>query len=194
MTTVAPAPVTVPSPNLSPAICSDERLCLHCDPPLTPAGFFARRRPVLLGLGVLFVSLAVAGWLNGGWLLLQWDAPIQHFVEGHRTVVTDELFRRLSFLASTVTVLVLGTVMAAVVWRRCRAVGVAVLLAMLSRPLLEFMLKALVSRDRPDFQRMVDGTGHSFPSGHVMAAVALWGLLPLVLTLYRATAACGGAR
>jgi undecaprenyl-diphosphatase len=175
-----PASVTGPSQDLR----SDERLCLHCDPPLTPAGFFAHRRLVLLGLGVLFISMAVAGWLNGGWLLLQWDAPIQHFVEGHRTVVADEIFRRLSFLASTVTVLVLGTVMAAVAWRRCRAVGVAVLLAMLSRPLLEFTLKALVSRDRPDFQRMVDGTGHSFPSGHVMAAVALWGLLPLVLTLY----------
>jgi hypothetical protein len=31
---------------------------------------------------------------------------------------------------------------------------------------------------------MVNGTGPSFPSGHVMAAVALWGLLPLVVALY----------
>lgn len=133
---------------------------------------------------MLFAFMAVAGWLNGGSLLLRWDAPIQRTVEAHRTELLDEVFRRISFFGATVTVLVLGTVLAAVAWRRCRAVGVAVLVAMLSRPLLEFTLKALVGRDRPDFQRLVDGTGHSFPSGHVMAAVALWGLVPLVLTLY----------
>ena len=54
----------------------------------------------------------------------------------------------------------------------------------MARPLLEFTLKEVVSRDRPDLSRMVDGTGFSFPSGHVMAAVALWGLLPVVVGLY----------
>ena len=55
---------------------------------------------------------------------------------------------------------------------------------MLSRPLLEFTLKASVGRDRPDLERLVAGNGPSFPSGHVMAAVALWGLVPLVVALY----------
>ena len=55
---------------------------------------------------------------------------------------------------------------------------------MLSRPLLEFTLKAIVDRDRPDLERLVAGTGPSFPSGRVMAAITLWGLLPLVVTLY----------
>ena len=81
-------------------------------------------------------------------------------------------------------VLTLGTLLAAASWRRCRAVGVVVLVAMLARPLLEFTLKDVVGRDRPDLERLVNGIGHSFPSGHVMAAVALWGLVPLVVTLY----------
>ena len=45
-------------------------------------------------------------------------------------------------------------------------------------------IKAIVDRDRPDLERLVNGTGPSFPSGHVMAAAALWGLVPLVVTLY----------
>jgi undecaprenyl-diphosphatase len=139
---------------------------------------------VLFGLGILFVSMAVAGLVSGGALLLVWDEPIQRAVEASRTSLFDGVFRRVSFLGSTVAVLTLGTVLAVIAWRRCRAVGVAVLLAMLSRPLLEFTLKAIVGRDRPDLERMVDGTGPSFPSGHVMAAVALWGLLPLVVSLY----------
>jgi len=128
--------------------------------------------------------MAIAGLVSGGAVLLTWDEPIQRAVEASRTSVFDGIFRRISFLGSTVFVLSFGCVLAAVAWRRCRAVGVAVLLAMLSRPLLEFTLKAIVGRDRPDLERMVDGTGPSFPSGHVMAAVALWGLLPLVVSLY----------
>ena len=62
--------------------------------------------------------------------------------------------------------------------RRRRAV------ATLARPVIEFTVKALVGRDRPDLERLVPGNGPSFPSGHVMASVALWGLVPLVVALY----------
>jgi undecaprenyl-diphosphatase len=128
--------------------------------------------------------MAVAALVSGGAVLLTWDEPIQRAVEASRTSLFDGIFSRVSFLGSTVFVLTFGCVLAAVAWRRCRTVGVAVILAMLSRPLLEFTLKAIVGRDRPDLERMVDGTGPSFPSGHVMAAVAVWGLLPLVVSLY----------
>ena len=53
-----------------------------------------------------------------------------------------------------------------------------ILIATFSRPLLEFTLKAIVDRDRPDLERLVNGTGPSFPSGHVMAAAALVGTGP----------------
>jgi undecaprenyl-diphosphatase len=168
----------------TPAATARPAPCLHCDPPLTPASFFNRRPLLLAGLVVAFAMLALTGWLSNGAVLLTWDEPIQRAVEASRTDVATEVFRRISFLGSTMTVLALGSVMAAAAWRRCRAVGVVVLVAMLSRPLLEFTLKALVDRDRPNLDRLVAGNGPSFPSGHVMAAVALWGLLPLVVTLY----------
>jgi undecaprenyl-diphosphatase len=158
--------------------------CLHCHPPLTPAGVLAGRRRLLTVLGVVFVTLAVAAYVDAGSLLLTWDEPIQRFVEAQRSDLADTIFRRISFLGSTKTVLVLGAVLTIVAWRRCRAVGLVVLAAMLSRPLLEFTLKALVDRDRPDLERLVAGNGPSFPTGHVMAAVALWGLVPLVAALY----------
>ena len=86
--------------------------------------------------------------------------------------------------ASTSTILVLGPVLVALTWRRCRAVAIAIAAATLARPLLEFTLKELVDRPRPDLGRLVNGVGPSFPSGHVMAAVALWGLLPIVVGLF----------
>ena len=158
--------------------------CLHCEPPLTPARFFALRPRLRTMLAVIFALLAAAAWVGGGAMLLTWDEPIQRAVEASRTDITNDVFRTVSFLGSTTAVLSLGCVLAALAWRRCRAVGIVVLLAMLSRPLLEFTLKAIVDRDRPDLERLVAGNGPSFPSGHVMAAVALWGLVPLVVTLY----------
>lgn len=157
---------------------------IHTDPPITPASFLLPRRRLLIGLGILLGALMVAAALANGQVLLTWDEPIQRSVEANRTADLSLFFRTMSRLGSTVMVLALGATAAVLTWRRCPAVALAVAGATISRPLLEFTLKATVDRSRPDFERMVDGTGPSFPSGHVMAAVALWGLLPAVVGLY----------
>jgi undecaprenyl-diphosphatase len=157
---------------------------VHADPPVTPVTFFLARRRLLIALGVLLAALALAAMVANGQLLLTWDRPIQQGVEANRTSDLDVLFSTLSRFGSTIPVLALGAIASALTWRRCPAVALAVIAATLSRPLIEFTLKSTIDRSRPDYERMVDGTGPSFPSGHVMAAVALWGLLPTVVALY----------
>jgi undecaprenyl-diphosphatase len=157
---------------------------VHLDPPLTPASVLLPRRRLLVGLALLLVALAFAAALAGGQTLLTWDEPIQRGVEARRTTGLDDFFLTVSRLGSTVIVLALGSIASIVTWRRCRAAAVAIVVATFSRPLIEFVLKAVVERDRPNLQRLVTGTGYSFPSGHVMAAVALWGLLPMIVGLY----------
>jgi undecaprenyl-diphosphatase len=157
---------------------------VHISPPATPGSLLLSRPWIVLALVALFGGLALGAGVDGGWLLLHWDEPIQRGVEARRTSLLDHLFLVISSLGSTTVVLGLGTLAAAVTWRRCRAVGTVLLIATFSRPLLEFSLKLLVDRQRPDFQRLVAGNGPSFPSGHVMAAIALWGLMPLVVSLY----------
>ena len=48
-------------------------------------------------------------------------------------------------------------------WRRCRAVATALLVATFARPAIEFIVKGLVGRDRPDFDRLVAGTDTRSP-------------------------------
>jgi len=105
-------------------------------------------------------------------------------VEAHRSDFLDSFFLGVSRFGSTIVVLAVGALMTLLTWGKCRAVSIAFLAATLGRPAIEFVLKALVGRDRPDLERMVGGHGPSFPSGHVMASVALWGLVPLVVGLY----------
>lgn len=157
---------------------------LHADPPMTPAGFLLPRPRLIWSLGVLFVAVGVAAAVNHGSLLLTWDEPIQRWVEGARNDSLHAFFGPASRLGSTYVVLALGPIAAIVTRRRCRAVATALVVATLSRPMLEFVIKILVDRDRPNLDRLASGDGPSFPSGHVMAAVALWGLLPMVVSLY----------
>jgi undecaprenyl-diphosphatase len=157
---------------------------LHHDPPFRVTDFFRGRRLWLLVPAGLFAFLALAAAIAHGALLHTWDEPIQHFVEGHRNDVLDPVFLTISTFGSTLTVLALGTGLAAMVWRRCRAVSIAIIVAMLGRPMIEATLKILVDRDRPDFERLVPRNGPSFPSGHPMAAVALYGFVPVVVALY----------
>jgi undecaprenyl-diphosphatase len=176
--------VTEAIPALIALPRSAEARCLHRNPPATPAGFYRNRLPLLLAIGTLFAFFAIAAAIASGWLLLHWDEPIQRWVESQRTDDLDRFFRQMSGLASTRYVLVLAPLLAVLAWPRCRAVALAVAVAAIARPLLEFTLKEVVGRDRPNLSRMVNGEGFSFPSGHVMAAVALWGLVPVVVGLY----------
>lgn len=91
--------------------------------------------------------------------------------------------RAVSGLGGLSVAVALLVVMLVLVWHECRALAVTLLIASAARPLLEWMLKEIVDRQRPDIDRLVPGNGPSFPSGHVMAAVAVWGLLPPVVAL-----------
>lgn len=157
---------------------------VHADLPATPSSALRAHPRLLVAVFAVFLSLAFAAAIAESQVLLTWDEPIARWVEAHRTARLDDLFRTFSRLGSTVPVMVVGTAVGIAAWRRCRAVGVALIVATFSKPLVETLLKAAVNRDRPEFDQMVPGVGPSFPSGHVMAAMALWGMLPLVVSLY----------
>ena len=63
-----------------------------------------------------------------------------------------------------------------IVARRCRSLAVVLAVSAVSALLVEVAVKFLIDRPRPG----TVGFLASFPSGHVMAAVAWWGLVPAV--------------
>lgn len=156
---------------------------LHRHPPFTPVGVLARSPYPIAFLATTFVLLALAAALDGGSILLRWDEPIQKAVEGWRESGRTDLVLMISNLGGTRFVIFGSVALLAIVWRRCHSLAIVLAAATLARPLVEWTLKNLVDRERPDLVRLVDGTGPSFPSGHVMAAIALWGLVPPVVSL-----------
>lgn len=156
---------------------------LHHDPPLTPAGVLLGRRWPLPALLTSFGALAVAARVDDGRLLAAIDEPVTRTLIDWRSGPLDAVVKTISALGGLTVVTAVLVVVLLVVWHECRALAWTLLAASAARPVLEWTLKELVGRDRPDLDRLVPGNGPSFPSGHVMAAIAIWGLLPPVVAL-----------
>lgn len=151
---------------------------------LTPSGAVAEHPRLIVALVLGLVSLAAVASYDSGSLLDTWDLPVQRWVEDHRNGALEVFFRGVSRLGSNVVVFPLAAVAVALAWRRCRPLSVALVGAVGMRPLFEFGLKDVVARPRPDLDRLVNGVGYSHPSGHVLATVTLYSLLPAVVALY----------
>jgi len=153
---------------------------LHTHPPMTLGRVHARAGWLLPVVAVAFVLLAVGAAADH----LPWDQAIHDWVIDHRTPWADTVAKRVSWFGSTYVVLSVSAVAAALAWRRCPRLALAIVIVALARPLTEFALKELVGRERPVGDRLVRGRGPSFPSGHPYATAASWGVLPLVAALY----------
>jgi len=156
---------------------------LHGHPPLTPAAVLLRFRcivPLLIGT---FLFLAVGAAVSDAALLRVWDEPVQRAVEGARTPWLDTLVKAISQLGGTGIAVIGLVILLALVLAHCRSLALVLLVATVARPLFEWALKRIIDRPRPNLDQLVHGEGPSFPSGHPLAAIAFWGLVPPVVAL-----------
>jgi undecaprenyl-diphosphatase len=156
---------------------------LHREPPITPAGVLLRYPWTLPVIILLFAVMAVAASVANGALLRVWDEPIRSWVTEHRTDALDTFFTNVTDLGSWQVVVIGLAVLLAIAWRTCAPLAGLLVVATLARPACEWIMKAAVGRERPSVGALVEAHGPSFPSGHPMAAIALWGLVPPVIAL-----------
>lgn len=157
---------------------------LHREPPITPAGVLLRYPWTLPAIIVLFAAMAIAAAVANGALLKVWDEPIRSWVSENRTDALDTFFTNVSDLGSWQVVVIGLIVLLAIAWRTCAPLAGLLIVATLARPACEWLIKTGVGRERPAAESLVENAGGpAFPSGHVMAAIALWGLLPPVVAL-----------
>ena len=161
------------------AVLSD----LHRSPPITLRALGERLAwlvPAAVAVAVVLGVLAAIG--DGRWLV--WDPPITRVTIGLRTPAVDRVALWISRLGSTPVVIVAGLAGVLLALRRCRTVAVVMLITIAARPPFEWLVKEVVGRPRPSGARLVPGTGFAYPSGHVLAAAATWGFVPLIAGLY----------
>ncbi len=148
---------------------------------------------VVLALGASFTELAEDVWFREGFV---WDAPLilalhqlsQPWLDTAMRIITQTGEGGAIALA-----LVLGGWF---LWRRRRLDAATVVISFVGAAAINTVLKLLLARPRPAlFPPLVAESGFSFPSGHVTAAVAVYGLLAVFLwwQRHRAWAIASGA-
>ncbi len=157
---------------------------LHTSPPATLSSLILGSSRLVPTLMTIVLALGFAAAIQNGALLRTWDEPIQRAVESARTPTLNAVMAAVTELGDKYAIVVVVALMLPLVWKRCQSLAFVMVAATLARPLLEFTLKALADRPRPDLERLLPGNGPSFPSGHVLAAIALWGLLPPIVALF----------
>ncbi len=129
---------------------------------------------------VTFTSTVLLGAIAAGnpeWLL-RFDEPVSEWIRGSGD---DYWFARLvTQLGSPNLALGVAVVGVLVLWRRCRASAVTLGALVGAAFATDIVLKLVVDRTRPPDPAVDTGLG-SFPSGHVIHAVVIFGLVPFLL-------------
>lgn len=126
---------------------------------------------------VITVSVAVITASNPEWLL-RIDQPVSEWVRGWGG---QQSFARLvTRLGSPILAVTVGVVAVAVLWRRCRASAVTLGTLVAAALAVDIVIKVVVDRPRPPDPAVGTEFG-SFPSGHVIHAVVIFGLVPFLL-------------
>ena len=134
---------------------------------------------LLLLATTLFLELAEDVWLNEGFA---WDATLMLLIHGQSRPWLDQLFWLITQTGGPLAILpVVG--LAFWYWQHGeRKLSRLILSSFVGNVILNSLLKLLFARPRPNlFPPVVTETSFSFPSGHAMTAVAVYGLLSLLL-------------
>lgn len=129
---------------------------------------------------VCFILIAVLVKLDK---VSTFDRNIIHVVQSAESPVLTILAKGLSFIGSFRMVLGISILTMALLYIgfKKRLELILFLWVGLGSQLLNILMKLWFHRERPDFNRLIDVVGYSFPSGHSMAAFSLYGLIAYLL-------------
>ncbi|KRE66713.1 phosphatase PAP2 family protein [Paenibacillus sp. Soil750] len=136
---------------------------------------------VLSILSVICFSV-VASLIKGRWIA-QFDSRVISAVQGMESPWLTTIMKCFTFIGSTPVVITLSICSLFLLFKflnhRLELVLFLVLVA--GTAILNQLLKLVFQRERPTLHRLIEESGYSFPSGHSMAAFALYAALSFLL-------------
>lgn len=128
---------------------------------------------------VVFTKLAEDVWFREGF---RWDAPIIFAIHNFGNSTLDVIMRFVTQTGESGAIAIAMLLAGWFVWKHRRVESLSVLIAFGGAVGINSLLKLLFARPRPHlFPPLVVESGFSFPSGHVTASVAAYGLLAILL-------------
>ena len=138
-----------------------------------------KRKVILVsGLLIFFVVLTILVVLG---VTKGFDDSVYSLVRSLESGFFDKYFLTVTKLGNESVVIILAFIIFLLVRRNDKLL---VLLTCLLSVISNQLIKHIVMRDRPSVYRMIKQAGFSYPSGHSMIAVALYGILIYLVFKY----------
>lgn len=134
---------------------------------------------IIIALFILFVVLTTLVLMNQ---TVVFDDTVYNHIMFFRNDNLDSIFKIITKLANTNTILVLIILLSCLLKKKDYHILLTVILSTVG---MNQLLKHIIKRVRPDHFRMIVEKGFSFPSGHAMISIALYGYL--IYLIYRKT-------
>ena len=163
--------------------------------------FLARRLDPAQALGLtLTVGMTLAVGAGGAFAVVLEDAlngdgvaafdqPVLRFLAARRDDEATVVARLVTFLGGVPFVALATLALVVFLWGRRRRAGLVIGASVVGSGVITAAIKLLVARDRPALPLAIDGAEHgfSFPSGHALSSLALYGALSYLAAQYLPT-------
>ncbi|MGE6376145.1 phosphatase PAP2 family protein [Peribacillus muralis] len=129
-------------------------------------------------LGFSFMAFAVSA--ND---YLKFDSEVISVVQGWESPILTGIMKFFTYIGSTGSIIILSLFILIFLYKvlKHRVELVLFIAVMAGSPLLNAVVKLCFQRTRPDLHRLIEIGGYSFPSGHAMNAMSLYGILTFLL-------------
>lgn len=128
---------------------------------------------IILGILILsFITILCLILTNN---ISGFDNAIYNLLTIFKNDIVTIIYKVITFFGSTAFIITLCLLFLLVFWKQKR--GFAISLCLIGSTLINNIIKLIVRRERPLDLIMVEESTFSFPSGHTMASVSMYGLL-----------------
>ncbi|WP_252313299.1 phosphatase PAP2 family protein [Sinobaca sp. H24] len=113
-----------------------------------------------------------------------WEKPIIEAVRSWTNTFTTEIFKFITSLASVIFTTIVTTLLTLLFWVQKKwKKGWIAAVAVGGSGAVNYGLKNLFSRERPAVNQLIEADGFSFPSGHAMNALVMYGMIVIITVL-----------
>jgi len=137
------------------------------------------RKYVIIGLTLLFIVLSILVMLE---LTIDLDNLFYNFITFNQNDLVTNIYKSITFLGSTefiiflcVFFLILFTIL------KKKNTGIIITSVLIISTIVNNILKIIFRRSRPEVLALVVEDSYSFPSGHTMASVSMYGILMYII-------------
>lgn len=132
---------------------------------------------------VSLIGFGFMAFLVSGHNIIQFDQTVIAFIQGLESPMLTAFMTFFTFIGSMSSIVVFSLLTVFFLYNvfKHRSELVLFIIVLLGSNVLFISLKLFFHRARPDFHRLIEVGGYSFPSGHATNAITLYGLLTFLL-------------